>query len=95
VLMYDLLADRIRGANRKQAAQMKAEELPDIPIPPEKAGGWRVETDFVDAIRGGTKVSLTDFATGVAYMEFTEAVARSAEEGTPVDLPLDDFGEDA
>lgn len=94
VLMYDLLADRIRGANRKQASQMKAEELPEIPIPPEKAGGWRVEADFVDAIRSGLKVALTDFATGVAYMEFTEAVARSAEEGTPVDLPLDDFGED-
>ena len=29
-----------------------------------------------------------DFATGVAYMEFTEAAAVSAREGTAVELPL-------
>jgi predicted dehydrogenase len=95
VLVYDLLSDRIRGANRKQAGAAKLEELPEIAIPADKAGGWRVEADFVEAIREGTAIRFTDFATGVAYMEFTEAVARSAEEGTPVDLPLDDFGEDA
>jgi hypothetical protein len=43
------------------------------------------------AIRGGAPVQFTDFATGVAYMEFTEAVARSAESGEPVDLPLAEF----
>jgi hypothetical protein len=41
--------------------------------------GWRVEADWVDSIRNGTPVKFTDFATGVAYMEFTEAVARSAD----------------
>ena len=35
-------------------------------------------------------VRFTDFATGVAYMEFTEAVVRSAEEGEPIELPLED-----
>jgi hypothetical protein len=39
-------------------------------------------------------VRFTDFATGVAYMEFTEAVARSARLGVPVDLPLADFAEE-
>ena len=48
-----------------------------------------LEADFVDAIREGTPIRFTDFATGVAYMEFTEAVARSAETGEPVELPLE------
>lgn len=90
VLHYDLTTDRIRGASRQQGrGPAKVEELVDIPIPPEKAGGWRVEADFIDAIREGKPIRFTDFATGVAYMEFTEAVVRSAEEGTAVELPLD------
>lgn len=87
VLHYDLTADRIRGASREQG---KAGELADIPIPPEKKGSWRVEAEFIDAIREGTPIRFTDFATGLAYMEFTEAVARSAEEGTTVELPLEE-----
>jgi hypothetical protein len=31
-------------------------------------------------------VKLTDFETGVAYMEFTEAVARSAQTGEAVEV---------
>ena len=42
------------------------------------------------AIRGGTPIRFTDFATGVAYMEFTEAVALSAQRGEAVDLPLEE-----
>jgi predicted dehydrogenase len=92
VLHYDLAADRLFGASaaggRKEA---KRGELEEVPIPPEKAGGWRVEEEFVSAIRGGPPVTLTDFATGVAYMEFTEAVARSAARGEAVDLPLEEY----
>ena len=44
----------------------------------------------MDAIRQGAPIRFTDFATGVQYMEFTEAVARSAEEETAVELPLDE-----
>jgi predicted dehydrogenase len=94
VLHYDLTDDRIFGASMKRGATaVKATELKEIPIPPEKAGGWRVEADFVDSIRRGTPVRLTDFATGVRYMEFTEAVARSAQAGEPVDLPLEEVEE--
>jgi hypothetical protein len=50
--------------------------------------GWRVEADWVDSMRHGTPVRFTDFSTGVAYMEFTEAVARSAQTGVQVELPL-------
>jgi predicted dehydrogenase len=93
VLHYDLERDRLTGTSRRRAVSARADELEEIPIPPDKAGGWRVEAEFVEAIRGGPAVEFTDFATGVAYMEFTEAVARSAQRGTAVDLPLEEFRE--
>jgi predicted dehydrogenase len=37
-------------------------------------GEWRVEADFVAGIREGAPVRLTDFATGLRYMRFTDAV---------------------
>lgn len=64
------------------------ETLRTVKIPEEQRGGWRVEAEFVGAIRRTEKVRLTDFAAGVRYMEFTEAVARSAALDAPVDLPL-------
>jgi predicted dehydrogenase len=89
VLHYDLVNDRIRGASRSRGAtEARLDALPEIPIPPEKAREWRVEAEFVDAIREGKPITLTDFATGVSYMEFTEAVARSAQSGAVVELPL-------
>jgi len=86
MLHYDLAADRLFGAKRGQPPA----EPTEISIPPEKAGGWRVESDFIESIRTHAPVRFTDFATGVAYMEFTEAVARSARQGIAVDLPLED-----
>jgi predicted dehydrogenase len=86
MLHYDLAADRLFGAQRGQAPA----EPTEIAVPSDKAGGWRVEHDFIDSIRARTPVRLTDFATGVAYMEFTESVARSARDGAAVTLPLDD-----
>jgi predicted dehydrogenase len=62
--------------------------LQEIPIPAEKVGQWRVEEEFVNAILGKEKVLLTSFDDGVKYMEFTEAVARSAQTGQAISLPL-------
>ena len=59
-----------------------------LEVAPEKQGGWRVEEDFVDAIRDGVAVTHTNFADGVKYMEFTEAVNISLAEGRKVELPL-------
>jgi predicted dehydrogenase len=88
VLHYDLTADRIFGSSRRDGPSSAAvQEMKEVPIPQDKAGGWRVEADFVESIRTGAPVRLTDFASGVAYMEFTEAVALSAREGAAVDLP--------
>lgn len=65
-------------------------ELKEIAIPAEKLGGWRVEAEFVGAIRGQESVKYTTFDDGVRYMEFVEAVARSAGANQPVSLPLAD-----
>ena len=84
-LIYDLLRDEIRGARRQDA------ELQPMPIPDSLRGGWQVEADFIAAIRGERPVTRTDFLTGVRYMQFTEAVARSSRHQIPVTLPLREF----
>ncbi len=66
-------------------------QLLEFEVPTAERGGWRVEAEFVGAIRGYEKVRFTDFATGVKYMEFTEAVARSAASQTRVPLPLPEY----
>lgn len=81
MLRYDLAKDRIYVRTGR-------DEPMEIAISPEKARDWRVEADFVESIRTGTPVRLTSFETGVSYMEFTEAVARSAKSGMAVELPL-------
>lgn len=63
-------------------------ELQKIVIPQEEQGRWRVEEEFIGAIRGKEKVTRTSFEDGVRYMEFTEAVIRSAQSGQAVSLPL-------
>lgn len=61
--------------------------LSEVPIDPAKAGGWRVEEEFVNAIRGLEPVTHTDFVTGVKYMTWTDAVTKSLREGVAVTLP--------
>ena len=73
-------ARRLSGGRRGDT------ELREIPIPAERRIGWRVEEEFVGAIRGAEKVSRTTFEDGVRYMEFTEAVARSAASGEAVEV---------
>lgn len=59
---------------------------PIVPRDDERAD-WRVEEEFVGAIRGTEEVQLTDVATAVKYMEFTDAVHESATTGQRVTLP--------
>ncbi len=83
-LKYELSPeDHLLGARRGE------ESLREIPIPPEQQMQWRVEEEFIDAIRGKGRVEMTNFETGVRYMEFTEAVARSIASGSAVSLPLE------
>lgn len=84
-LVYDLARDQIRGA-------VSTEREPRVlAIPEDGRSGWNVEADFIAAIRGERPVTRTDFLTGVRYMHFTEAVARSSRHEQPVDLPLKEF----
>ena len=66
-------------------------DLTEIAIPAAQARAWTVEADFIAAIRDGRAIEFTTFDAGVAYMEFTEAVARSAETGEAIELPLREF----
>jgi predicted dehydrogenase len=80
-----------QGSNKLFGGKPGDKELREITIPPEKAGKWRVEEEFANAIRGLEKITHTNFEDGVKYMEFTEAVHRSAESGRAVSLPLLEF----
>jgi predicted dehydrogenase len=73
---------KLFGAQRGETA------LRPLEIPPHERGAWRVEEEYINAIRGKEKVKLTTFADGVKYMEFTEAVARSLAERRAIALPL-------
>lgn len=69
-LRLDLAKGQLWLAKRGEAEKL-------VEIAPEKRGAWRVEADFVDSIRDGKPVRLTNFETGVQYMQFTEAVWES------------------
>jgi len=73
-------------AKRLWGGRRGDKELREIAIPAEQRIGWRVEEEFVNAIRGREKVLRTTFEDGARYMEFTEAVARSAALGQAIDL---------
>ena len=79
-LLLDGDGKRLSGARRGDTA------LREISIPPGRRIGWRVEAEFVNAIRGREKVSRTTFEDGVRYMEFTDAVTLSAARGCAVDV---------
>jgi predicted dehydrogenase len=73
-------ARRLSGGRRGDRA------LSEIAIPAERRIGWRVEEEFVNAIRGREKITHTTFEDGVRYMEFTDAVAKSAASGQAVEV---------
>lgn len=81
-LRVDFPSQAVWGARRGD------KQLKELPVPAEKMGGWRVEQEFINAIRGKEKVTRTSFEDGVKYMEFSEAVIRSAQSGEAVPLPL-------
>ena len=41
-------------------------------------GSWRVEEEFINAIRGKEPITYTTFEDGVKYMAFTEAVMNAS-----------------
>lgn len=79
-LRVDADGKRLYGGRRGEVG------LREIGIPAAERVGWRVEREFIGAIRGDEPVRLTTFADGVRYMEFTEAVAASARTGRRVEI---------
>jgi predicted dehydrogenase len=79
-LRLEANARRLSGGRRGDKA------LSEIAIPDDLRIGWRVEEEFVSAIRGTETITRTTFEDGVRYMEFTDAVAKSAASGHSVEV---------
>ena len=82
------LRQPLEGAMALSAGKRGKGELQRVEIDPAKRGGWRVEEEFINAIRGVERVTHTDLFTGVKYMEWTTAVSRSLHKARAVMLPL-------
>ncbi len=78
---------QIRGG-KLYGGQRDDKALQPLTVPDNENGGWRVEEEFINAIRGLEPITHTAFGDGVKYMEFTEAVHLSMEQGHVVHLPL-------
>ena len=93
VLHYDLATDRIRGAaqsGRRVAARF--DELDEIPIPPDKAMGWRLKKSSCRRSVSNA-VQFTDFATGWRTWNSPKRRPRRVSTGVAVELPLLDLAD--
>ena len=82
---------RVCGAVGKlqvEAGSIGDTGLAVVDIAEEKRYAWRVEEEFVNAIRGVETVKLTDLVTGVKHMEWTDAVTAALRTGRKMYLPL-------
>jgi len=61
-------------------------DLKSIDISDELRGAWAVEKDFIESIRTGEPQGNPDFAIGVSYMSFVDAVHESARTNAPISL---------
>ena len=77
------------GELELEAGRRNSESLQPVSIAKDKQGGWRVEEEFINAIRGIEPVTHTDFVTAVKYMEWTDAVSVSLRTGQRIPLPLE------
>lgn len=74
--------------NKLYGGQRGDVALQPLTIPDNENSGWRVEEEFINAIRGIEPITHTNFTDGVKYMEFTEAVHRSMAQGKLIHLPM-------
>jgi len=71
-LVYDFTADRIR------TGKYGGQELHDVDLTPDLEGEWRVEKDFIAAVKSKGQIRPhPDFEDGVRYMRVVQAVADS------------------
>ncbi len=81
-LRYEVLPDKLHGARA-------GEDFAEMPIRPEDAydvARWRVEEDFIRAIRDPKFEYHPNFEDGLWYMQATQAVHDSAAGGRTVEL---------
>lgn len=81
-LRTDGYAETLLGARRGES------EFQKIETPSKDDIVHGIAAEFVAAIRGERPMERVTFEQGVRYMEFTEAVERSARTGKTVQLPL-------
>lgn len=90
-LKVGMLTDEVWGAGARE------KELRRLVIPQQLERGWRVEADFIDAIRAGGRNRLPkertaffppDFSEGVRYMAVTEAALQSVRSGKRVKVAV-------
>lgn len=77
---WDAQTARLRRADGSVRTLYQGAE----PFSHDNPPGWRVEEEFVGAVRGAEPVRLCDPATALRYMEFTSAVAESLDTGCSV-----------
>ncbi len=71
-LIYDFTADRVG------VVKYGGQELQDLDIPPELTTEWRVEDDFIGAVKSKGRVRpRPSFEDGVRYMRVVQAAADS------------------
>ncbi len=70
------------SANKLWYSKTGGDTYEEVEIPANERDDWRVEEDFVDSIRDGKPVKLTNFETGVRYMRFSQAVWDSWTDGS-------------
>ena len=83
---------RIESAGAREAplvtgARRGDDDMSELTVPGDKVGSWRVEEEFINAIRGIEPVTRSNFVDSVKYMEFTDALQKSWQSGTRVYLP--------
>jgi predicted dehydrogenase len=80
-LLYDFGTDKIR------AAKYGSREFEDVDLPAELTSEWRVEDDFIAAVKSkGRMRPHPDFQDGVRYMRVVQAVADSRAANEWVDI---------
>ena len=65
-------------------AEKGQKSLEVISIPKNEIGEWRVEEEFINAIRGKEIITHTSFTDGVKYMKFTDAIYDSFSTGQKI-----------
>ena len=89
VLDYKLLVERPGGIveDEELSGMTEGEDgMHPIDMPVHEQRDRTTDGEFIDAIRTGAPV-YPDFAEGVRYMEFSEAVAQSVHEGRTISMP--------